>query len=64
MPEGHRDRQGRWTRTFYDNLRRKTAVRDPLGRTTTYAWCDCGSLDKIIDVNGNETRWKYDLAGE
>ena len=61
--EGQRDRLGRWTRTFHDALRRVTAVRDPLGRTTTYDWCTCGSLDKLIDGNGNATRWERDLQG-
>jgi RHS repeat-associated protein len=61
--EGQRDRLGRWTRTFHDALRRVTAVRDPLGRTTTYEWCACGSLDKLIDANGNATRWERDVQG-
>lgn len=61
--EGQRDRQGRWTRTFHDALRRKTAVRDRLGRTTIYDWCTCGSLDKVIDPSGNVTRWEQDTQG-
>jgi RHS repeat-associated protein len=59
--EQRRDRLGRWSRTFYDPLRRVVATRDPLGRTVTQQWCNCGSLDKLIDPNGNATAWERDL---
>ena len=59
--EQHRDRLGRWSRTFYDALRRPTATRDAEGRTLTQVWCNCGSLDKLIDANGNSTIWERDL---
>ena len=49
--------------TFYDALRRPVAMRDPLGRTTTLQWCTCGSLDKVIDPNGNATTWERDIQG-
>jgi RHS repeat-associated protein len=42
-------------------LRRPVAVRDPLGRTTTYQWCNCGTLNNLIDPNGNATTWERDL---
>jgi RHS repeat-associated protein len=58
-----RDRLGRWTYSFYDALRRVISTRDPLGRTIAQQWCDCGSLDKLIDANGHATRWEYDLQG-
>lgn len=58
-----RDRQGRWTRTFYDAMQRVTSVLDPLGRTTVYDWCPCGTLEKVVDGNGNATRWERDLQG-
>jgi YD repeat-containing protein len=61
--EKKRDRLGRWTQTFYDALRHAVAIRDPLGRTTTQQWCTCGSLDKLIDANGNATTWIRDLQG-
>lgn len=48
---------------IYDALRRVTAVRDPEGRTVVQEWCDCGSLDKLIDANGNVTSWERDLQG-
>lgn len=61
--ERTRDRAGRWTQRFMDSLRREVAVRDPLGRTTSQQWCDCGTLEKITDANGNTTRWEHDLQG-
>jgi len=61
--EQRRDRMGRWTHTFHDALRRVVAIRDPLGNTTTQSWCSCGSLDKIIDPNGNATTFERDLQG-
>jgi RHS repeat-associated protein len=61
--EKRRDRLGRWSETFYDALRRPVATRDPLGRTTTQQWCNCGSLDKVIDANNNATTWERDLQG-
>jgi RHS repeat-associated protein len=61
--EKTRDRRGRWSHTFHDALRRLVSTRDPLGRTTTQQWCTCGSLDKLIDANGNATTWERDLQG-
>jgi len=58
-----RDRLGRWTHFLYDNQRRLLLMRDPLGRTVTQQWCSCGVLDKLIDANGNATRWERDAAG-
>jgi YD repeat-containing protein len=55
-----RDRLGRWTHFFYDALRRLTLTRDPAGRTITQQWCNCGSLEKLIDANGNATTWELD----
>jgi YD repeat-containing protein len=62
-PEKRRDRLGRWSQTFYDALRRPVVTRDPLGRTTTQQWCNCGSLEKLIDANNNATTWEYDTQG-
>jgi RHS repeat-associated protein len=58
-----RDRLGRWTHTFYDAMRRVAATRDPAGRMMVQEWCSCGSLEKLIDPNGNPTRWERDLQG-
>jgi RHS repeat-associated protein len=62
-PARRRDRLGRWTHSFYDALRRPTAIRDPLGRTVTYRWCNCGSLDGIVDPEENKTTWERDVQG-
>jgi RHS repeat-associated protein len=62
-PQGRRDRQGRWTRFTYDAARRLTATRDPLGRVVTQEWCGCGSLEALVDPNGNRTAWERDLQG-
>jgi YD repeat-containing protein len=72
-PERSRDRLGRRTHTFHDALRRQVAIRDPLGRTTTFQWASpsggscggggCGGADKLIDANGNVTTWERDVQG-
>ncbi|MGH9461178.1 MAG: RHS repeat domain-containing protein, partial [Vicinamibacteria bacterium] len=62
-PVRTRDRLGRWTHSAYDALRRVTATTDPLGRTVTQQWCGCGSLEALIDANGNRTEWERDIQG-
>jgi YD repeat-containing protein len=61
--ERFRDRLARWSHIVYDAIRRPVTVRDPLGRTITQQWCTCGSLDKLIDANGNPTTWERDVQG-
>jgi RHS repeat-associated protein len=61
--EQRRDRLGRWTRYVYDATRRLTSVRDPLGRVVTQEWCTCGSLEALVDANGNRTKWDRDIQG-
>ena len=58
-----RDRLGRWTRKFYDPLRRVVAVIDPLWRTTQFQYCVCGALENLIDPLGHTTSWSHDLEG-
>ncbi|PYI87655.1 MAG: type IV secretion protein Rhs, partial [Verrucomicrobia bacterium] len=62
-PEWTRDRLGRWSRKFYDALRQIVATQDPLNRIILYDWCNCGSLESIIDQNGNITSWIRDIQG-
>lgn len=62
-PELARDRLGRWTKTQHDALGRPVSIQDPLGRRTQLEWCNCGSLESMIDANGNVTTWMRDLAG-
>jgi RHS repeat-associated protein len=58
-----RDRRGRWSRNFYDSVRRVVATQDPQGRVTQFEWCSCGGLSQLIDANGKITRWFRDLQG-
>ena len=58
-----RDREGRWTRYFYDALRRPILELDPLGQFTQYEWCRCGDIRKPIDGEGNTTHWVRDVQG-
>ena len=62
-PEWTRDRLGRWSRKWYDALRRVIVSQDPLYRATLYNWCNCGSLDGITDPNHNTTSWTRDIQG-
>ncbi len=59
----HRDRQGRWSHSVYDSLRRQNVAIDALGRITQYLWCSCGSLSEIIDPLKNITSFTRDLQG-
>jgi RHS repeat-associated protein len=58
-----KDRLRRITRHFYDGFGRRIATRDPAGRTIAQQWCDCGSLEALVDANGNRTRWERDVRG-
>ena len=58
-----KDRLDRWTYRHYDNDRHLDSVTDPLGRTTLYTWCTCGSLASITDPNGNVTAFDRDVEG-
>ena len=60
---GSEDRSGRWTFRHYDGNRKLDSVTDPLGHTTQYDWCICGSLNSIIDPNRNVTAFNHDLQG-
>jgi RHS repeat-associated protein len=62
-PEWTCDRLGRWSRTFYDALRRLLVTQDALYRITVYDWCNCGSLEGITDPNQNTTSWVRDVQG-
>ncbi len=56
-----RDREGRWTRMWYDHLRKVVASRDSAGRVTGLSWCRCGALASLLDPMGRLTVWNYDL---
>jgi len=59
----HKDRMGRWSRTYYNEVRQAVAVEDTAHRVTKFAWCKCGVPSAITDPNGNLTRWTRDLQG-
>jgi RHS repeat-associated protein len=59
----HRDRLGRWTQTDHDAMRRVVSIQNALGQTTSQVWCQCGSLDQVVDANGNATTWERDTEG-
>ena len=58
-----KDRLGRITRHLYDGFGRRIATRDPAGRTISQIWCDCGSMEALVDANGNRTKWERDVQG-
>lgn len=57
------DRNGRSTQRAYDSLDQLVYEIDPLGRKTSYTWCDCGSITSLTDANGHTTTWDHDLQG-
>jgi RHS repeat-associated protein len=58
-----RDRLGRWTHYFHDAVGRLVSTQDPQGQIVTNQWCNCGSLKKIVDSNGNGTSFDLDAKG-
>ena len=60
-PEWQRDRMGRWTHLFHDNLGRVSQAVDPAGRVTKYDWCVCGALHGFTDGEGHTTKFDYDI---
>ena len=62
-PARYRDLMGRWTQIWVDALRRPTMIRDPLNRTVSVSWCQCGGPESITDGNNHTLRWIRDLQG-
>ena len=62
-PPHQKDRDNRWTRSFYNALRERVVVVDPLQRRTVFNWCYCGSLQDLYDAAGNRTHWDWDIGG-
>ena len=56
-----KDRLDRWTYRHYNENRQMDSSTDPMGQTTLYDWCTCGSLVGITDPNGNLTTFNRDL---
>jgi len=61
----HTDRLGRITMYAYDADRRLTGVTEPVTatttRTTNYDYYEDGTLEDIIDANGNDTHYTIDI---
>ena len=59
------DRLGRVTTYTYDADQRLVSVTEPLTstttRTTSYNYYENGTLEDIIDANGNDTHWAIDI---
>ena len=58
-----KDRRDHWTYRHYNSNRQMDSITDPLGRTTIYNWCACGSLVSITDPSGNVTTFNRDVQG-
>lgn len=61
----HTDRLGRVTTYGYDADQRLISVTEPTSgtatRTTQYKYYENGTLEDIIDANGNDTHWAIDI---
>jgi YD repeat-containing protein len=60
---GTKDRDNKWSYTWYNHLRQPILTADPLGQKTQMEWCKCGKLQRLIDPKGNHTKWAYDIQG-
>ena len=58
-----RDREGRWSRSWFDGIARTVATMDSQNQVTQYEWCACGSLRGLLDPDGRKTMWFRDIAG-
>ena len=58
-----KDRQNRWTRLFYNALRERMLVVDPMQRRTVFNPCYCGALQELSDAAGTRTHWSRDIGG-
>lgn len=63
LPGKVRDREGRTTEYLYNALQQMSGVRTSTGDFTSYEWCKCGGLQKLIDAKGQTTAWTYDPYG-
>ncbi len=62
-PVTKKDRLGRFTHTFFNPLRQAVLSIDPAQRVTQYEYCSCGSMETLVDGNGNRTTWDFDVQG-
>ena len=57
------DRLNRSSTREYNSMDQLVKEIDPMGKTTTYTWCTCGSISSMTDANNNTTQWHHDLNG-
>ena len=57
------DRLGYTNSFIYNGFRQRTQSVDANSGTTTYSYCNCGSLDSITDPANKTTSYVYDQAG-
>jgi RHS repeat-associated protein len=62
-PVKRRDRFGRVTETRYNAIRQPVVTIDPAQRVLQMEYCSCGSMETLIDGNGNRTSWDFDVQG-
>lgn len=58
-----RDRMGRVTQTKYNATREPVMTIDPAERVLQFEYCSCGSMETLVDGNGNRTTWDFDVQG-
>ncbi len=59
----YQDRQARLWTYAHDADRRLTAITDPLGNQTLFAYNGIGELTSLTDPKSNVTTWNYDVEG-
>ncbi|HYK06094.1 MAG TPA: cysteine peptidase family C39 domain-containing protein [Thermoanaerobaculia bacterium] len=59
-PVSYTDRHGGVLTLAYDTIGNVVSMRDAAGRSLSYEWCGCGSLEKLTDARGNATTWLRD----
>ncbi|MEI7728031.1 MAG: RHS repeat-associated core domain-containing protein [Verrucomicrobiota bacterium] len=60
---GAKDRLDHWTRYLYNPVRQRIAETNALNQVTGYSYCNCGSLESIINAIGDAIHYSNDLVG-
>ncbi|MEI7731569.1 MAG: glycohydrolase toxin TNT-related protein [Verrucomicrobiota bacterium] len=60
---GAKDRLDHWTRYLYNPVRQRIAETNALNQVTGYSYCNCGSLESIINAIGDSIHYSNDFAG-
>lgn len=62
-PGTQRDRMGRITQLKYNAIRQLITSIDPAQRVLQFDYCSCGAMKLLVDGNGNQTKWDFDVLG-